>query len=66
MIMVILKAMTSDGTIHTWQMLETDARHCLDDSKPLPNRVPAFTIDTPIERVFVNPHQFLQWELHHI
>ncbi len=43
-----------------------DARHCLNILKPLPNRVPAFTTETPIQQVYVNPHQFLQWELHHI
>ncbi|MEY8564360.1 hypothetical protein AALA48_06375 [Bifidobacterium pseudolongum] len=63
MIMVILKAMTADGTTHTWQMLETDARHYFDDNKSLPNRVAALTTETPVQQVYVNPHQFLQWEL---
>jgi hypothetical protein len=62
--MVILKAMTADGTMHTWRMPETDAQHYFDDTKPLPDRVHALTTEAPVRWVYVNPHQFLQWEFH--
>lgn len=47
--MVILKAMTADGTTHEWTLLGMDAVRWSNDAN-----------------VWVNPRQFLQWEIRYI